>query len=394
MGYFMSGIDYELSVLGSLVNIDTDVTRKTGYVQCAELIKRLMTEIGLKVEVFDPVGKVGDGVSRPSVVGTLDVGAKETIGLACHYDVVPPGENWKRDPYKMVVEGGRAYGRGASDDKSAIAVCMGAVRAVGRNAKLNVKIIASPEEEIGGEWGIGYVMREVGLKFDSGIIVDDMPDMLSIGASGIIQGEIKVFGKQGHAGYPHRSVNPVHKLAEMILAFDEFVKFREGKLSIADAPPGSPKGKVWGRLSFTMLGGGEKENIIPGEAWARFDMRLLPEESLAKAQSEMQAFFDDLKVRMKVEAILSFKKLDQPYLTDPSEPLVKRFAKAAAAVLGHQLPIAASLGGDDGKYLAEQGIPVISYGAIAEDSNFHGKDEFVRLTDLQRVRDVIVSLIS
>jgi succinyl-diaminopimelate desuccinylase len=182
-------------------------------------------------------------------------------------------------------------------------------------------------------------------------------------------------------------------VAQIILAFNDFARKREQKISKADAPPGSPRQKVWGRLSFTMLGGGEKENIIPSEAWTRFDMRLLPEENPEDASSEIKTYFDGLKNSMGVDARLSFNQVDSGYLTEPSAPLVQRFADATAAVFGSRLPIAASLGGDDGKFLFERGIPVISYGAIAEDSHFHGKDEFIRLSDLKNVKDVLVHLI-
>lgn len=387
------GLDYELSLLGELVQINTDTVKKTGYPQCASLISKRMEELGLQVEVVDPLEKVGDGLPRPSVIGTLDVGAEETMGLVTHYDVVPPGDNWQRDPFKFTVEGDRAYGRGSSDDKSAIAVCMGAVKTVGKDARYNVKIVASPEEEIGGNWGIGYVMGDYGLRLDWGVIVDAQPNMISIGASGIIQGETRVFGKQGHAGYPHNADNPIPKLVHLLTAFEEFARFRENKLSSIDAPPGSPKKKLWGRISFTMIGGGEKENVIPGEAWARFDMRLLPDENPSKAQSELQDFFDRTTERLDLKAQLTFTKFDDAYLTPPSSEIVKRFADATAAIFGTPLPLAASLGGDDGKFLFEKGIPVVSYGVIAEDSNFHGKDEFVRLSDLQNVRDALVHLI-
>ena len=390
----MSDVDYEISVLREIVAVDTDVTKKTGYVQCASLISKRMSQLGLDVEILDPAEIAGDGISRPSVIGTLDVGAKETVGFVTHYDVVPPGSNWEKEPFSLTLDNGKAFGRGTSDDKSAIAVSLGALRLVGKNSKFNVKVIASPEEEIGGTLGIGYVMGQGGVRFDSGIIIDSMPDMIGIGASGIVQGEVKVFGKQGHAGYPHRAVNAIPKLAVLITAFEGFAEQRSRKLSRADAPPGSPMEKVWGRISFTMLGGGEKENIIPGEAWARFDMRLLPEENSSEARSELEAFLDQKKKELGLDVKLSYLKIDEPYLTDPSSMLVQRFSDATKKVFGSRLPAAASLGGDDGKFLFERGIPVISYGAIAEDSNFHGKDEFVRLSDLSRVRDVLAHFIS
>jgi len=391
------GCAYEVSVLKELVEVNTDVTRKTGYADCARLIAQRMEALGLAVEVFDSAERAGDGRSRPNVVGTLDVGAGETLGLITHYDVVPPGEGWSRDPFRLTIEGDKAYGRGAADDKSAIAASLGAIRMVlakGKaGASFNVKVVASPEEEIGGQLGIGYMMRDVGLDLDCGVIVDAPPHVVSIGASGILQGTIRVVGKQGHAGYPHMADNPIPKLALLISAFEEFRKRREAKVSQIDAPPDSPKKKLWGRLSFTIVGGGEKENVIPGEAWAKFDMRLIPDEEASTARSEMIDFFEEARARFGINATLSFDKFDSGYLTDPSKPFVVRFVKAAAAVFGSPLPIAASLGGDDGKYLSERGIPVISYGAIADDTNFHGVDEFVRLSDIRKLRDVLVRLI-
>lgn len=386
-------LDYELKLLGELVALDTDATKKTNYVESANIISRSMRELGMRVDVLDPKEIVGDGIPRPNVIGTLDAGADETIGFVTHYDIVPPGDGWTKPPFSMTVEGGKAYGRGVADDKSAIAAALGAVRQVGRNARINVKVIASPEEEIGGRWGIGYVMDHCKTRFDHGVVIDSMPNFVSVGASGVVQGEIRAVGRQGHAGYPYLADNAVPKLMRIIGEFEAFARQRERKVSAIDAPPGSPRKKVWGRISFTMLGGGEKENIIPGEAWARFDMRLLPEEGSKEAIAEMERFFEEAKRKLGIEARLTFKEPHEAYLTDPSSPFVRHFSDATAAVFGSPLPIAASLGGDDGSFLSTKGIPVVSFGTIAEDCHFHGVDEFVRLTDLENVRNVLVKLI-
>jgi len=389
----MAGIDYELNLLGKLVSINTDVSKKTGYSECARLIADEMKAIGLKVDVYDPVAKTGDGKPRPNVVGALDAGAKKTIGLIAHYDVVPPGEGWKHDPFKLTIEGDQAYGRGAADDKSAIAASLGALRLLGKGVKYNVLMAASPDEEIGGVWGIGYLMRDVRLKMDCGVVVDSMPNMVGIGACGRMTGEIKVFGKQGHAGYNYLADNPIPKLARLLVELEGFVKQREQKLSAIDAPPMSPKKKLWGRISFTVIGGGEKENVVPALAWTRFDLRLLPDEEPLEAKSEFLDYFERAKERLGMNAALTFDYEDPGFVTAASTPFVRAFSEAASAVFGQPLPIAASLGGDDGKFLSERGIPVVSYGAIADDTQFHGTDEFVHLSDLEHLRDVLVKLI-
>lgn len=379
-------MEYELSILKRLVEIDTDVTKKIGYYECALAIKEIMEEIGLKVEFFDP--NFQDGIRRPSVIGTLNTSSKYTIAFIAHYDVVPPGENWSKPPFKLTIEGDKAFGRGTADDKGGIAAILGATSIVKDASKFNVITIITPEEEVGGTLGLGHLMENYEIKPDFGIIVDSSPNIVGIGASGIMRGEIRVKGKQGHAGYPHLAINPIHELSYLITIFNEFIKFREGKYSIAAAPPGSPKEKVWGRFSFTVIGGGIKENVIPNEAWTKFDMRLLPEEDPKEAEKELLNFLNKISIKGKIE--LNLEKPDRGYLTNPSNPFVKLFVKATAKVFGNPLPLCASLGGNDGRFLANKSIPVISYGVIADDTNFHGTDEFVHISDLERVRNVFV----
>lgn len=379
-------MDYELSILKRLVEVDTDVTKKTGYYDCALIIKEIMENLGLEVNFFNP--KFQDGIPRPSVIGKIDISSKFTVAFFAHYDVVPPGEDWSKPPFKLTIEGDKAFGRGASDDKGGIAAIFGAMRLAKNSTKFNVMVVITPEEEVGGELGLGYLMKNLDIRPNFGIIVDSSPNMIGIGASGIIRGEIRVKGKQGHAGYPHLAINPIHELSLIVNKFEEFIKFREKKQSIALAPPGSPKEKVWGRFSFTMVGGGIKENVIPNEAWAKFDMRLLPEEDPEEAKREFFEFLNKINTKGKILTFLD--KPDRGYLTDSSNPFVRLFIGATAKVFGSPLPLCASLGGNDGRFLISQSIPIISYGVIADDTNFHGADEFVYIRDLENVRNVFV----
>ncbi len=307
-----------------------------------------------------------------------------------HYDIVPPGSGWDYDPFNMKVDRDKAYGRGTADDKGSIVTLLGAARRAGSKSKVNLKILVTPDEEVGGELGLGYLIDEVGIRGEEAIIVDAGKDFLSIGASGIVNGTITVTGIQGHAGYPHLFLNALQGMGKLIVELLKFQDFREHKLSRMDAPPGSPKEKVWGRFSVTMLKSGVKSNIIPGEAEATFDMRLLPEEDTVKAQNELKDFLNKVDLgdpRYKID--LKFEQTGGNYYTDPRLPLVKKFNKAIETVTGESLPLAAELGGNDGKFTNGKGIPTISYGPLAEDTHYHGVNEFVWLKDLKNVRDII-----
>ncbi|KRN31247.1 dipeptidase PepV [Weissella halotolerans] len=43
--------------------------------------------------------------------------AEETLAVIGHLDVMPAGDGWTKEPFEPVIEAGRLYGRGSSDDK-------------------------------------------------------------------------------------------------------------------------------------------------------------------------------------------------------------------------------------------------------------------------------------
>jgi len=386
----MQDIDLELNILKKIVAVNSDSITKSGYKECANVISDEAEKLGLKVEIFDSKAKSPDKLPRPNVVATLNVEAPKTLLGIAHYDIVPPGEGWDYDPFKMKVDSNKAYGRGTADDKGSIAALLGAARKAGKNSKINFKILITPDEEVGGELGLGYLINEVGIKGDEALIVDAGTEFLSIGASGVVNGTITVKGIQGHAGSPHKCLNALQGMGRLIVELQKFQDFREHRLSRLNAPPGSIKEKIWGRFSVTMLKSGVKSNIIPAEAEATFDMRLIPEESTIQAQNELKCFLENTSLgdsRYKVN--LNFDLTGGNYYTDPQLPFVQNFKKAVEKVTGKNLVLAAELGGNDGRYTNRKNIPTISYGPLAEDTHYHGVNEFVWLKDLRNVRDSI-----
>lgn len=85
--------------------------------------------------------------------GHVVMGAgEETMGILAHLDVVPVGEGWTKPPFGGVVEGGRLYGRGTSDDKGpalAALYAMRAVREAGIPLRHQVRLILGCDEETG-----------------------------------------------------------------------------------------------------------------------------------------------------------------------------------------------------------------------------------------------------
>jgi succinyl-diaminopimelate desuccinylase len=235
-------------------------------------------------------------------------------------------------------------------------------------------------------------MNDWGLNGDAALIVDAGPESLFLGASGIIWGKLTVTGKQGHAGYPFMAKNAIHEAMKLLSEFENYQKIVEKKRSILRAPVGAPRDFVWGRYSVTMINAGEKENVIPGTCEVRFDRRLLPEEPLEQAEKELMDFFGKVVEKTGCEATLELVNRQQGYHTSKDLVFVQTVLENIKKTTGQSLPLAAELGGNDGSFFAEKGIPVICYGTIREDTRYHGIDEFVYLQDIKNTKDLIISL--
>lgn len=389
----MSSLEYEITLLSKMVEIDTESVSKKGYERCASIIVEEAERNSLDVEIIDGEKGAKDGLSRPNVIVTLDSGSDVTLLVESHFDVVPPGPNWTYPPFKLTVDDGKAYGRGTADNKSGIAAAIGALRQLKReNLDVNLKLIAGVDEEIGGKYGVDYVLSDCGLRGDAALVVDSGLERLYLGASGILWGRITVEGKQGHAGYPFKAKNAIDETTRLLAALETYKNAVEKKESALHAPPEAPRQFVWGRFTVTMIRGGEKENVIPGTCEVRFDRRLLPEESVEQAEEELRRFFEEAVGKAGCKASLEITSKLPGYHTREDLVFVQTVSQNIKKTVGQSLPFAAELGGNDGSFFAKNGIPVVCYGTIRSDTCYHGVDEFVHLEDIRNVRDLIVNL--
>ncbi len=384
--------DWEKSFLRDIIELDTNSDEKKNYVECAEIIKKYCEEAGLKVEIFD---SFADGIPQPNVVASLDVGAKETILLCTHYDVVPAGdaEGWTRPPFELTDEGDKLYGRGVTDDKGNVVACVSAARELVKNgtSKVNLKILISPNEEIGGENGIDYLINgPPKIRGDFAIVVDSSPDYIGIGASGVIAGTITVHGKQGHAGYPFKFANPIHLSIPLLDYMLGYIDRRRKVVSEFPAPPSSPHQTLWGRFSMTMYQAGSKTNVIPGKAVISFDCRIIPEENPDDVVKDLEEYLKSALEETGVDATLAIKTKGHGWGTDTNNRFVQFFYEGVKAVVDPDMQLAAELGGNDGPFFDKVGIPTACYGTIADDSNFHGLDEWLDVKDFEKVKKALL----
>lgn len=120
-----------------------------GMEECADLVVDIINKDGLNGQKYPldggPSVVLGDQISEK---------ASKKLGAYAHYDVQPPEpyEKWDYPPFGGVIDKGRVWGRGATDNKSGLLSFIKAVKAfreTGVDLPCNVKFIFEGEEEIG-----------------------------------------------------------------------------------------------------------------------------------------------------------------------------------------------------------------------------------------------------
>jgi acetylornithine deacetylase/succinyl-diaminopimelate desuccinylase-like protein len=114
--------------------------------------------------------------AHPAVFGSIPApDGAPTVLLYAHHDVQPPGpaEEWESGPFEPLEKGGRLYGRGASDDKSGVAMHLGTLRAFDGQPPVGVKIFLEGEEEMGSAHLGDYLDRYADLLSADVIVIGD-----------------------------------------------------------------------------------------------------------------------------------------------------------------------------------------------------------------------------
>jgi succinyl-diaminopimelate desuccinylase len=373
-----------LKILKTLIKFDTDSEKGTQFLDCAEYLKELLEKI------CDRVRLLGNK-NRPNIYAELNTNSKITLGFCCHYDVVPPGNGWSTNPWKLTVKENKAYGRGVADDKGNIASLISALKQV-EQSNYNIKVIITPDEETGGRIGLEYLLKKHlnTIKANCYYVLDSSPEYISIGCSGILSGRIIIKGKGGHAGYDFLCDNPVWKLNEVFTILKKYRKIREQKNSRLKAYKG-PKHHVHGRFNVTMIRAGYKFNMIPNDVELMFDMRLLPEEKVVSVKKEFKKY---LKENLKCGYALELSNGVEGYYLKPKDiKYAELLNQAVFKTTGKKLGFYGEFGRTDGSYFAKFNIPSIGYGLLRREYNIHAPNEFIYIDDLKMLKNVLIRLL-
>ena len=265
--------------------------------------------------------------------------------LLAHFDVVPaPPEGWRYGPFEAREAEGSLWGRGALDDKNSLFGILQAVELLlsdGSRPRRTLYFAFGGDEECSGSRGAARLAEEFrtqGLRFafalDEGSIVarNLMPGfsgsigMIGIEEKGFANVRLSTRAAAGHASMPgsgtatHRLVRAAARLTRRRLPARITPGLRLFLETLAPSAPfvtGLVFANLWlfapllkllfsrsprtdalirTTLALTILSGGERENVLPDEARAVFNVRILPGESLEGVLAELGRRVDDPEV--------------------------------------------------------------------------------------------------
>ncbi|MFD0258001.1 dipeptidase [Kitasatospora indigofera] len=139
--------------------------------EAAEWVATAFTEAGLQDVHLEetPDGSHAVIGHRPPPPGA------PTVLLYCHYDVQPPLDDaaWTSPPFELTERDGRWYGRGTADCKGNIVMHLTALRALGEDIPVGLKLVAEGSEEQGTGGLEEYVPPHAGELHADALLVCD-----------------------------------------------------------------------------------------------------------------------------------------------------------------------------------------------------------------------------
>jgi len=302
--------------------------------------------------------------------------------FAGHVDVVPAGEGWESDPYTAVEKDGYIYGRGAQDMKSGLSAFIQAVHDT-KEFKGTLSLLLTSDEEgpaKNGTLKVLEVLKEKNLLPDACIVAEPtcetvFGDAMKIGRRGSINGVIEQTGKQGHAAYPEKATNPIHKVAQ-VLHHMAGVNLDEGDEYF------SPSQFVITDIRAGM----EVTNVTPGKLKMMFNVRNSTKTDQKDIEDFVHLYFKEMNYTLKLD------QSAYPFMTDVNTHIVGTLDASIEKVTGVKPKHSTAGGTSDARFIAPYGIDVVEFGV--RNDTIHAPNERTTKEEVQKLYEVFRELIS
>ena len=416
---------HELIEMLCIPSLSGDPAHAGDIRRMAEWLESHMRELGLdNVRIMPTAG-------HPVVYGEwLGAGPnKPTVLVYGHYDVVPAlmEDGWHTDPFEPVVQDGKIYARGATDDKGQLFIHVKALesylKTAGR-APVNVKILLEGEEEISSPNLVPFIEEHLDLLAADVCVISDS-SMRSIDEPAILHSlrgmtymEIEIHGPTDdlHSGLWGGAVhnpalalveilgklyNPDHTIAvpgfyDDVMPLTDEERAMIAKTDLTEEQYKSSTGvpAVWGDAGYSIRerisarptldinglwsgwSGPGPKTIVPAKAGAKISSRLVGNQDPHKIFELFKTYIDSLApptVKVELKLITTGKAALFPFDTPEMQAAARAYEKGWGAEPvftrgGGSIPVVAEIA-------ALMHIPVVMMGYGLDDDGLHSPNE-------------------
>lgn len=342
-----------------------------------EFVRQFLAERGIGSDLY--LAEEGRKANLFATIGPTD---KPGIMLSGHTDVVPvDGQNWSKDPFRMTLADGKAYGRGAADMKGFLACALLlADRAAQQNLSTPIHLAFSHDEEIGcvGVRSMidGLASRAVRPRF--AIVGEPTSMRIATGHKGKIGARATCCGVAAHSALAPRALNAIH------LACD-FIDAVRGRQAVIErkGPRDDEYSVPYTTLHVGRIEGGTALNIVPNRCTVDFEIRNIeqddPDALLHRLMDEAAAIVGRQRDAFPQADIGIEMFNDYPRLATPADAEVVRFV---GGLVPSQDLMKVDFGTEGGLFSKRLDVPVVVCGPGSMDQG-HKPDEFIALDQLE-----------
>lgn len=180
--------------------------------EIVEFIVSKMKEFGFDEAYHDSfgnaIGKIGNGPIK--------------IMYDAHIDTVKvtETENWIRPPFGGVIENGKIYGRGAVDEKPAMAGYLIAGKILkklyGNDLPFTLYVVGSAYEEDADGYPLYHIIQNEGIKPDFVLLGEPTDLKIYRGQRGRMELKITTTGKSAHGAHNQKGINAIYKMIPIV----------------------------------------------------------------------------------------------------------------------------------------------------------------------------------
>jgi carboxypeptidase PM20D1 len=369
------------------------------------------------------------------------------IVLLAHLDVVPAevtaATPWTHPPFAGEIADGFVWGRGALDDKIAAISLLEAAEhlaAAGFRPRRTILLAFGHDEEVGGRQGAARIaalleerrvraqlVLDEGMAITQGIIdgIDRPVALIGIAEKGFADVAVTAQVTGGHASMPpeHTAVGVLARAIEAIEGAPmparldgvarEMLDYLAPEMGLGRriamanlwllAPvverglARKPSGNALLRttIAATMLAGSDRSNVLPAQATATLNVRLLPGDTIDDVVAHLRGAVDDPRVAIRA----ADGALAASAISPVDDPVFRELATAIRE-LDDRIVVAPGLvlAGTDSKHYARVSERVYRFNPMrigpADLPRLHGVDERIAVAELREAVAFYVRLVT